>query len=186
MKTRHTLGFLLLVATVVALAVVPSKKVVAQEPQTQLAQPMDDMDHSSAPDVVIDGSETPDSITDRAAYRVFLTTFAAGKKSTQFALDLQANALTPAFLSAEDATTASEIFSDFRESYDALLKDHDDVAKQNIQPDEDAFRNQRNQLVSSIIVRLNTELSKTGAKKLNSLIQTEKSKMRISIAEEGQ
>jgi len=171
-------------SSVSALPVVstPSPVQIAQDPATQA--PMD-MEHDSAPDVQIEGAKNPDAITDRMAYRMFLQTFATTDQSSLDAQNLQAFALATALLSTDDMTIVQRIFSDFRQQYDRQFKVYKNLTDQGIQND-DAYRLNRNQLVTTTIVRLNAELSSEGFGKLNKMIQGEKSKMTISLVEEGQ
>jgi hypothetical protein len=138
--------------------------------------------------VVIDGRIHPELISDLTAYRLFFLVYAENADTLarnggathhqvrRFSVDLR-------FTPAETESTAS-ILADFRQNYDAFLKDNHERTK-NGQNDATAVQ-RRDAIVQDTIDKLRNQLSPTTMTVLHQHILSRKMLMQHITTKEGQ
>ena len=143
--------------------------------------PLAQVKHNHPAVTIIDGSRNPDLIPDIVAYRLYLLTVAHMQPA------LQEAQLKSAGLSPSEIPAAAKVLSDFKTSFDALSKAHNDavMAAANAsgpRPDSHLFALQCDALVNSAVSALQSVLTANGMQAFRTHVTAEKKRMKLSGA----
>ncbi len=133
------------------------------------------------PPGTIDGSVTPQLITDAVAYKLFLDAACEQPQSTLDERARQRAMLARARLSETELTAAARILAGYQQQMIVLEKDYNAAAASG--PPSSAvalgFSGQRDAIVTATRAALATQVSAPGMARLDQLIQSEKRHMKV-------
>lgn len=133
--------------------------------------------HQHSAEKLIDGSVHPELISDTTAYRLFLATYAGTDDQHT---KLQGALFHVLGLSREDQLVMTNTLSDFGIRFQHILDDDAKETAENLSTDHTTFAISRDLMMDDILRSLRVQLSKMGFEQLNSYVQSEKRKMRVS------
>ncbi len=135
---------------------------------------------------VVDGSVNPELIPDNTAYRLYFVMTSRPTTPTDSQKYHQHLQLAKVRLTDADEQVAVNILATFYTQYQSLIATYNATATAALargeEPNVNALRSQRDQLVQSTHDTLQNALSSTGWSLLDAFVQHEKTKMKIDIS----
>lgn len=140
----------------------------------------------AAPETLIDGTRHPELIPDATAYRLVFTVLGLAADATPDERTAQALRLRNAGLSDTDVNAAMVALDSFRSQYTDAIQIFNKSAHNAIAsggtPDLKSFDRRRDALVQATQDELKRVLSPGGMAAIDSLVQLEKKRMRVSAS----
>jgi hypothetical protein len=140
--------------------------------------------HPTAAPEIIDGSNNPDKVSDLTAYRLYLLSWAQIVRSEPSRAVRLVQLQIPAFSEA-DAKSFVKVVETFSVDYDLFLKRYESAALESMKngegPVPEPLLQSRDLLVTKTRSQLTAVLSPQGRAQVDSTIQAEKRRMKVSV-----
>ena len=183
--TKRSLIATLLGSVALFLAFLPSRVVEGRSTVPKQASQQAPAPHDHGQTNVVNGAVHPELIPDKEAFRLFFLAVGTDSKSLPEDLVRQRSMLAQAKLSAKDAETAVGILTEFKQTYDALVQKYNDAVAAATTPaelpDGGKLNADTDVLTLTTEAKMGSQLSPSGFRSLYAFVQSEKSKMSVTV-----
>ncbi len=175
----------IVLAGVLAIAVSAYSQTASTNAQTTSGSTV----HHHSAVALIDGANNPELIADSIAYRLLFLSLTQSPVGTTGSA-AQVHRLRIAGLSETESEATLTILQTFKSRYEEFVRDYGKAAdlalKQGKAPENSVLLAQRDSLVTSTRDQLRKVLSADSVSYLNTLVQTEKHRMKVAVETQSQ
>ena len=144
--------------------------------QAQMVPPV-----NTNPTTVINGSVNPSLIPDALAMRLFASLTAANPTDSPATAATKVATANSVGLSTSDTAAMAVVLAAFQQNFQTFVNNYNQGATSQTQGNYNIFIAQRDNLATQLKANIETALSPTGAVQFDAFIQSEKTRITLSI-----